>query len=68
VSGFLRALDGTAAGEQEKATSTAEEPSAKPEQGESSASASETTPEGKSGRRPGLLERITGIDKPAATS
>ena len=70
VSGFLRALDGSAADEQEKAAaSPAEQPSAPPQEGETSASASEAAPEGKkSGRRPGLLERITGIDKPAATS
>ncbi len=68
VSGFLRALDGSPSDEKEK-TAAAPEASAPPEDGGASGSTSAPASEAKKpGRRPGLLERITGIDKPAATS
>jgi uncharacterized coiled-coil protein SlyX len=65
VAGFMRALDGAAKDSPVGADAAAEASPSAADASRSSAgdSATKKTP----GRRPGLIERLTGIDKPAAS-
>lgn len=67
VSGFLRALDGASAPAQTEAASgqAGNGEATKPAEPQP-AGATASQPPAKAGRKPGLLERITGIEKPVA--